>query len=166
MELKKLAVSFYEENPIVLEALDFNRESQRWELGEQGEKERGHGIVQVEIRNLLFAIPVRSKISHEASYILEKSRSPNPRHKGMGLDLSKALLIQKNSYITDEVFVLKTKQAGRKLLGKQSHIAKIMTRYVERYIEAVKLKKYNVLKDPIYRYSTLINYHKELGINS
>ena len=159
MELKKLDSSFYTDNPTVKEALDFDMTLGAWSQ----RKVRGHGVVQISFNNLTFAIPVRSTIKHSASLILEVDRT---RHdvKGMGLDYSKALLIKKESHISSNVFVLKSKSAGKKLVSKENHITSQFTKYVKKYISAIKKSDARVLNSLEYRFTTLINYHKELGI--
>lgn len=159
MELRKLDSSFYADNARVEQALDFHSESGTWDTG----KVRGHGVVQISVHGLTFAIPVRSHIRHSASFILEVNRSDR-RIKGMGLDYTKALLITNPSHISNDVFVLTTKNAGRKLIGKEQHITNHFQRYVERYIQAVQRADRNILGNTEYRYTTLINYHAELGI--
>ena len=162
MELKKLDESFYIDNPIVIQALDFSAEANEW-MSHDG-KVRGHGIVQIAIGDLTFAIPVRSNIKHDASFILEVNRGRDKSIKGMGLDYSKALLIRKSEHVTNNVFVLRSKDAGKKLQGKQEHITKQFTKYVEKYIKAVLKGDTNILKSSDYRVSTLVNYHSELGL--
>ncbi|HHQ4628786.1 type III toxin-antitoxin system TenpIN family toxin [Aeromonas hydrophila] len=162
MELKKLDSSFYIENPILHEALDFDRKSGTWM---EGGKVRGHGIVQIAINGLIFAIPVRSNIDHDQCFILEVNRA-NPRIKGMGLDYSKAMLIRDEKHVTSDVFVLTNKAAAKKLIGKQEHITKSFSKYVERYVAAVAKKDKHILGDKGYRFTTLINFHRELGIDS
>jgi len=160
MQLKKLNTSFYRGNPIVKNALDYYALDSKWDTT----KERGHGVVKITINDLTFAIPVRSHATHNASLILEVNRKV--KHiKGMGLDYSKALLIKDESYISDEVFVLRTKEAGKKLVDKEAHITKMFTGYVEKYINAVKKKDQNILRSAEYIETTLINYHEELGIS-
>lgn len=158
MELKKLDQSFYAANPKVDEALDFDMNSGTW----SPQKVRGHGVVQISINNLTFAVPVRSNIKHDASFILEVDK----RHyiKGMGLDYSKALLIRDDSHVSDEVFLLKSKEAGKKLVHLESHITKQFGKYVEKYISAVKSQDTNILGSYEYKFTTLINYHTELGL--
>ncbi|EHF5043414.1 TPA: hypothetical protein L8Q31_005053 [Klebsiella pneumoniae] len=164
MELKKLDESFYTDNPVVIQALDFNIVNNEW-MSHDG-KVRGHGVVQIDIDGLTFAIPVRSNIKHDASYILEVNRDENKdrRIKGMGLDYSKALLIRKTEHISNNIFVLRTKEAGRKLQGKEQHIQKQFNKYVMRYVKAVEKNDRRILNDEEYRFSTLVNYHVELGI--
>lgn len=160
MELKKLDSSFYVDNPIVHQALDFDNERKTW-IG--GDKVRGHGVVKIAINGLTFAIPVRSNIQHDDCFILEVNRT-NPKVKGMGLDYSKAMLIREDAHVTSDVFVLRNKASAKKLIGKQEHITKAFTKYVERYILAVEKADKNILGSKGYRFTTLINFHSELGL--
>jgi protein AbiQ len=159
MELKKLDISFYNDNIKVEQALDFDMSSGAWTAN----KVRGHGVVQITIHNLTFAIPVRSHIKHGASFILEVDRN-NRDIKGMGLDYSKALLITNTAHISNRAFLLKSKSAGRKLVGKEAHVTAQFTKYVEKYIKAVQNTDNHILKSLEYRYTTLINYHNELKL--
>ncbi|WP_273866253.1 type III toxin-antitoxin system TenpIN family toxin [Serratia ureilytica] len=159
MELKKLDSSFYQQNPVVLEALDFDVRTNSW-LG--GDKIRGHGIIQIQLHDLTFAIPVRSHIRHDDCHIIERDTGRNDI-RGMGLDYSKAMLITDQSYVSDEVFLLRNKKAAKDLLSKEAHVTKQFSRYVDRYVEAVKKNDSNILRRD-YRFTTLINYHVELGL--
>jgi len=161
VELKKLSPSFYTDNVRVEQALDFDMKAGCWL--DIDNKVRGHGVVKITIQGLMFAIPVRSHIRHEASFILQVDRK-NRHIKGMGLDYSKALLIRDERHVADDVFVLRSKAAGRKLVDKEEHITKQFTGYVEKYISSVQKNDRNVLNSFEYRYTTLINYHTELGI--
>lgn len=159
MELKKLDNSFYDDNSRIEQALDFDMKSGTWFKG----KVRGHGVVQISYNELTFAIPVRSFIKHNASFILEVDRK-NRDVKGMGLDYSKALLITKAHHVSASVFVLRSKSAGRKLVDKQQHVTDRFTKYVQKYVAAIKRNDRHVLNSFEYRFTTLINYHDELGI--
>jgi protein AbiQ len=160
MDLKKLDSSFYIDNPVLIQALEFDMATNTW-LG--GDKVRGHGIVQIEVNGLTFAIPVRSKIKHKECLILEVDR--NDRHsKGMGLDYSKAVLIRDPSHVSNDNFVLRSKAAGKKLIGKEEHVKKQFTQYVEKYINAIGKNDEEILISMEYRYTTLVNYHNELGL--
>ncbi|MFX5470511.1 hypothetical protein ABTD76_09125 [Acinetobacter baumannii] len=162
MELKKLDASFYVDNPVVIQALEFDIASNTW-MGTS--KTRGHGVVQIEINSLVFAIPVRSNISHNASFILEKNKDKSrPKIKGMGLDYSKALLIRDNSHVSNNLFLLSSKTAGKKLQGKHQHITTSFQKYVHKYVDAVQKKDSNILNQMEYRFTTLINYHIELSL--
>jgi len=137
VELKKLSPSFYTDNVRVEQALDFDMQAGCWL--DIDNKVRGHGVVKITIQGLMFAIPVRSHIRHEA-------------------------LIRDERHVADDVFVLRSKAAGRKLVDKEEHITKQFTGYVEKYISSVQKNDRNVLNSFEYRYTTLINYHTELGI--
>lgn len=166
MELKKLDNSFYADNPVLIQALDFDNKIQEWMLYDAAgqKKTRGHGIVKIELNGLTFAIPVRSNIQHNESFILEVNRSRDRSNKGMGLDYQKAVLIRNAAHISNEVFVLRTKNAGKKLVGKEEHITAMFTRYVEKYIKAVRNNDRNILNSIEYRFTTLVNYHPELDL--
>jgi protein AbiQ len=161
LKLKKLDSSFYTDNPHIPQALDYDMKAGTW----SDNKIRGHGIVQVHVNGLIFAIPVRSNISHSAAKILERNKDHAAKSKGMGLDYSKALLIRNAAHITADVFVLRSKEAGRKLVGIDDHVTKQFSSYVERYIAACKKNDRNILNSAEYRYTTLINYHTELELD-
>ncbi|EDZ3589502.1 hypothetical protein GOG43_17635 [Salmonella enterica subsp. enterica] len=160
MELKKLDSSFYTDNPVLRQALDFDQQTGQW----AEDKTRGHGIVQIELNGLVFAIPVRTYVKHNACFILEVNRDDRSV-KGMGLDYSKAMLIRVPNHITNSVFLLRNKTSAKKLIGKEEHITKQFTKYVDRYIKAVSKQDRRILNNPEYRFTTLINYHRELGIS-
>lgn len=160
MQLRKLDNSFYVDNLKVEQALDFDMKLGAW----TGAKVRGHGVVQITTNGLTFALPVRSYIKHRAAFILEVNRQDRSV-KGMGLDYSKALLITDPKHMSGNAFVLRSKSAGKKLIGKESHVTKQFTKYVESYISAVKKNDQNILNGFDYRYSTLINYHAQLGVS-
>lgn len=159
MELKKLDSTFYQNNPVVLEALDFDAKTNSW-LG--GDKVRGHGIVQIQLHGLTFAIPVRSHIRHNDCHIIERDKGRNDI-RGMGLDYSKAMLITDPTYVSADIFLLRNKKAAKDLLSKEAHVTKQFSQYVERYVEAIRKNDKNILRRD-YRFSTLINYHTELGL--
>ncbi|EDT2962895.1 hypothetical protein EL09_22830 [Salmonella enterica subsp. enterica] len=160
MELKKLDSSFYTDNPVIQQALDFDQQTGQWAEN----KTRGHGIVQIELNGLVFAIPVRTYVKHDACFILEVNRDDRSV-KGMGLDYSKAMLIRTQAHVTNSVFLLRNKTSAKKLIGKEEHITKQFTKYVERYIKAVSKQDQRILNNPEYRFTTLVNYHNELGIS-
>jgi protein AbiQ len=155
VKLVKLDNSFYRENFHLKEALD--NEDEKWITG----KVRGYGIVVIKINNLTFAVPLRTNIRHKASYIVVKSAKAGIR--GKGLDFSKALLISKRSYILEnEPFKIPPAEHMR-LANKGTYIRGSFEKYVQKYIMAVKKRDQNILNSNIYRYTTLQNYHKELG---
>ena len=155
MHLKKLDQSFYNNHTHLQEALDNSNGS--WAQG----KVRGYGVVVISINNLIFAVPLRSNIRHKAAYITVRSQVKGS--KGKGLDFSKAMLITQQSYISTSPFKISSDE-HKKLQNKEVHIIKRFEKYVSKYILAVEKGDQNILKSAEYRFTTLINYHVELGV--
>jgi protein AbiQ len=109
MHLKKLTPSFYSNNTHLIQALDLKNGV--WIRG----KERGYGIVVIEINNLMFGIPLRSNIKHKAAY-LTKRRNHGETNKG--LDFSKAVLLEYRFYVSDFDFKIPPNEHS-KLIGKE-----------------------------------------------
>jgi protein AbiQ len=151
MHLKKLDTSFYDENTHLVEALDnFNG---NWQEG----KARGYGVVIINLNNLTFAIPLRSNIRHKAAYITSSGTVKK------GLDFSKAVLISKDSYVSNAPFKIPSEE-HKKLLDKEHFVTHKFEKYVDHYIKAVKSSDQNILRSEEYRYTTLQNYHLELAV--
>ena len=124
-------------------------------------KHRGYGVVVIEINSLKFAIPLRSNINHSAGYMtISRGRNNRP---SKGLDYSKALLIEKSEYISNEVFKIPDIEYAS-ISKKERHIIKGFNKYVSRYILAMKKRDTNILNSKEYRYTTLDNYKENLGI--
>lgn len=155
MHLKKLTKSFYQENSHLKEALD--NVDGKWIEG----KTRGYGVVIISIRNLRFAIPLRSNIRHNAAYITVRSQITGIR--GKGLDFSKALLITEESYISVAPFKISADE-HKKLQDKEVFITERFEKYVERYRVAFNKSDNNILRSNEYRFTTLANYHLELEL--
>lgn len=148
MEVKKLNELFYEENKHLVEVMD--KEGSRW----TGNKTRGYGIVLVEFAGLKFGIPLRSNMKHTCGFITAPLESK-------GLDYSKAVLLPKQEYVSDAEFVIPKPEYIR-IKENSSKIAREFNKYVENYRRGVNKKDDRILK--MYRFSTLQNYRKELGL--
>ena len=156
MQLKKLDNTFYIDNSHLKEALD--NHNGHWVEG----KVRGYGVVIIEINDLCFAIPLRSRIKHSASYITVKSKQKGI--KGKGLDFTKALLISEPKYISNLPFKISADE-HKKLADKEFFITLQFEKYVSKYIKAIQKSDRNILQSPNYRFSTLCNYHEKLGLS-
>ncbi len=145
IKLRNLTEQFYTDNNDLEEALD----------GSENGKVRGYGIIVIDINELKFGIPLRSNMNHRFGFIFERSAKGNK-----GLDYTKALLIKKDEYISRSYkipshnFVL--------LNDNKEKIQSDFSKFVERYVLACNKQDSNILNN--YRYSTLKNYHEELGI--
>lgn len=146
MLIQKLEDLFFEENTHLVEVLD--KRLGVWD----GEKKRGYGILLIEFRNLRFGIPLRSHINHQACFKTKQ---------GKGLDFSKAVLLMKDDYISPDPFKIPADEFV-KIKDRTHFIQGKFTKYVEKYVNSVQRQDVNALRD--YRYSTLCNYHAELGL--
>lgn len=146
MQILKLQPLFFSENTHLVEVLDKTKGT--W----TGGKERGYGIVLISVNNLRFGIPVRTEMKHKFGYHTVGSK---------GLDYTKAVLLIKDEYISVNPFKISPEEYVE-IKEKSHHIAQQFSKYVERYIVAVKKGDENILRN--YRFSTLQNYHFELGL--
>ncbi|WP_414616557.1 type III toxin-antitoxin system TenpIN family toxin [Stenotrophomonas muris] len=147
MLLLKLEALFFQENAHLVEVLDKNK-SGEWD----GEKERGYGIAVISHNGLRFGIPLRSHISHHYCYRTSDTK---------GLDYTKAVLLKKDTYISDRPFMIPSDEYV-KIKDRSHHISNQFGKYVDKYVDGVKKADKHVLYG--YRFSTLQNYHAELGV--
>ena len=147
MKLKKLNDNFFSQNNHLVEVLDKDHQG-NW----NGEKTRGYGVVVVSVAGgLTFGIPLRSRIKHNACF-----RTVNDA----GLDYSKAVLINDPAYLAGP-FIIPSDQYV-KIADRETFITDRFEKYVNRYILGVQRDDQNILRG--YRYTTLQNYHAELGL--
>lgn len=147
VELKKLAEIFYAENTHLVEVMDKSR-SGKW----AEDKTRGYGIVVCEYNGLRFGIPLRSNITHRHCFKTVDDK---------GLDFSKSVLLQKDEYISGDPFTIPNDE-HKKIIDSANVIQKRFSKYVEHYVKGVQKADANILRP--YAFSTLKNYHAELGI--
>lgn len=153
LPLKKLTEDFYIDNPNLLEALDGG-----WT---QSAKVRGYGIVVISINSLVFGIPLRSHIRHKQAFFTDITQGPECDGR-KGLDFTKALLLSDDKYLDSSSFKVPVMEFDR-IQDNHDHIVEKFTKYVQKYIRAIKKSDRFVL--PLYQYSTLKNYHVELGLS-
>lgn len=84
--------------------------------------------VLIKINNILFALPLRSNISHEYVYITNKE-------KRAGIDYSKAVVINEE-YIDNEKVPHIRQDEFNKLKGKEKIIINQFTNYIKKYNKA------------------------------
>jgi len=117
---------------------------------------RPYMILILEIGSLKFAIPLRSNISHKFCF------KTNMTDGKKGLDYTKAVLIKDESYLTNTYKKLSSDEFI-KITDNQVKIHEQFSKFVTRYISACEKNDTNLL-DKTYKFSTLKNYHEELGI--
>lgn len=147
MLILKLEQKFFQQNTHLVEVLDKDSRG-IWD----GEKKRGYGIVLISYNSLRFGIPLRTHISHKHCYrtIFEK-----------GLDYTKAVLLVQDDYISNLPFMIDDAEY-LKIKSHTHHISSQFEKFVGRYVAAVGKSDHNILRE--YKFSTLKNYHAELGL--
>ncbi|MGH8350032.1 MAG: hypothetical protein ACRES5_26235, partial [Pseudomonas sp.] len=105
---------------------------------------------------LRFGIPLRSRIrpANKHCFITTDRK---------GLDYSKAVLLAKDEYVSNVPFQIPNEEI-KKLRDSAHIIAKQFGKYVERYVKYAKEDPPASVLQREYLYSTLVNYHAELGI--
>lgn len=148
MEIRKLDYSFYSNNSHLKQTLS---------------KERGYGIVVISLEGgLKFGIPLRSNLPNKACFVT-KTEIVDGEEQKKGLDYSKALLIADDAYVSAAVFMIPVDEKDA-ISKKSQEIAEEFEKYVAKYIHAVKNSHAYTLGSREYRFTTLQNYHSELGI--
>lgn len=158
IEFYRLSNDFYNENTHLVEIMDKEKD------GSFKNKERGYGVFLVDIDGLKFALPLRSKmhIKHKDNFTtrIYKDKGKDVRH---GLDYSKAIIITEERFVdTSRIFFLENKSDYVKINKDEHHIIKTFEKYVSRYKQGIKKNDSRILAK--YGYSTLQNYHAELGL--
>jgi len=123
----------------------------RTNLKEILDKNRGYGLVTVTINNIQFGIPLRSNLSHSDGF---KTKD------GKGLDFSKAIIVDANDI--DGIFHIPGDEYAH-IAKHAHHIEQVFNRYVQRYVNLVKSGATSTI-NRAYRFTTLVNYHSELGL--
>jgi protein AbiQ len=145
MDIKKLDSSFYQQNEGLKETL--------FKPGEGGDQ-RGYAIVLLTVHGLTFGVPLRSHMRHKHGF---------PTREEKALDYTKALLILDEQHISNTFRI-----PHEEFVYIQDNAAKITSEfelYVDGYIKMCKTASPNTIaRREKYKYSTLQNYHSELGI--
>jgi len=154
MQLRKLEDRFYEENTHLREVMDKN--AGVWD----DNKARGYGILVIELNGLRFGIPLRSNIPRSSKHCFFSKKDADDRK---GLDFEKAVLLPKDEYVSTLPFHIPRTELA-KIRDNEYVIWKKFSKYVDRYVKlCTEIPGSNVLQHE-YRYSTLVNYHVELGV--
>ncbi|MCR8636952.1 type III toxin-antitoxin system TenpIN family toxin [Paenibacillus radicis (ex Xue et al. 2023)] len=126
---------------------------------------RGYGVLLVTVLGYKFAIPLRSKmdLNHPANFTT-KIHSPDGKNVRHGLDYTKALIITEDRFVLSEKdYKLRDKSDYLKIVELEHKIIIDFEKFVQKYIKAVKKQDKHILRQ--YRFSTMKNYHVELGCN-
>lgn len=111
--------------------------------------------------NLL--VPLRSEMPDISKLGQVGYKVPSEYKPNAGLDYRKILIINDDNYIEEPKYIKIPKSQVRIIEANYNTIEKQVIAYVDGYIRTVKKNRH--LKDKKFCYSTLHNFHKELGIN-
>ena len=118
---------------------------------------RLYAVHLIEYNNLIFAIPIRSNITHEFSY-----KTIKEKNKSKGLDFTKTVIINDLKYLSKQP--VRINQEEYLKLDKNRHfIEKKMLSYLKIYKKALQKPNTNKNKNILSK-STLQYFHKELSI--
>ena len=118
---------------------------------------RPYAVHLIEHNNLIFAIPIRSNITHEFSY-----KTIKEKNKNKGLDFTKTVIINDLKYLSKQP--VRINQEEYLKLDKNRHfIEKKMFSYLKIYKKALQKPNTNKNKNILSK-STLQYFHKELSI--
>lgn len=160
MLVRKLEDLFYAENAHLEEVMDKDRTTGIW----TEDKTRGYGIVVMEMQTLRFGIPLRSNIprGNKHSFITKESKDRRIRK---GLDFTKAVLLVRDDYVSNVTFQIPLDEL-KILRDNEFIIGKSFEKYVVQYVEHTNNGTRASMLAREYGYSTLKNYHSELGIGA
>lgn len=160
MLVRKLEDLFYEENVHLHEVMDKDKTTGNW----NDDKTRGYGIVVIDLQNLKFGIPLRSHIprGNKHCFITKETRDGRVRK---GLDFTKAVLLLKDEYVSNVTFNIPVDEL-KTLRDNEYIISKKFDKYVVQYVEHTRNGTRVSMLVREYGFSTLRNYHSELGIDT
>lgn len=118
---------------------------------------RPYILITITINNIKFALPLRSGISHNHQF-------PTDKANNCGVDYSKAVIIDDMKYIDTKTPYIRPNEY-KTLIGKEYLLRKGMEKYINDYIKA-KNKSHIKANQDLCRYSTLQNYHIEIGLQN
>ena len=148
IELRKLKDSFFYDHGDLKEIMK-----------KEENKVRGYGYISCLIEKHHFAIPLRSSITHPYSFVVSTPSEAKGGHQG--LDYTKAIIIDP-SYL-GSTFVIPNNQFGR-IYRNQEKIIADFSEYVRIYKEFISTGVLPVEYKNAYSFTTLVNYHEELGL--
>lgn len=123
---------------------------------------RPYCVLLVRVKNLDFALPLRSNLPERNGVGIKTIPNPNSNGRFKGIDFSKAILLADKNYLKNDTVQLKSKAELLNIQGNERKIVREFKKYVSEYITA---RKNNAQLDAKFEFTTLVNYHAELKID-
>lgn len=148
---------YFEEHPDFIKVLD---------VGNSGKQsKRTHLCVRVELDKNAFYIPLRNNLGADVRKFGRIGHSvPSEKRKNAGLDFRYVLIVNNPVYIEFQTERKIPSSQYRHILRDYEAIQKEFAVYLRGYKKAAV--KGRIEKEPLYRESSLINFHRELEIRS
>ncbi|TCK98773.1 hypothetical protein EDC19_1208 [Natranaerovirga hydrolytica] len=145
---------YFRNNKNFIEMLDHNKP--------QKQSRRHYVFLQVQYKNNNILIPLRSKLRTNKGVGVIGFPVPSEKLPDAGLDYRKMLIINDTSYIEKPKHTRIPKSQQKILQNNYHKIKEEVTAYIKGYIKSAL--KNREKKDKKYIFSSLHNYHQELGI--
>lgn len=127
------------------------------------QSKRTHICIKIEKNTNTFLIPLRNNLGDDLRKYGRIGHSiPSIKRKNAGLDYRYTLVINDEKYLELQNEKRIPESQYRKLKNEYHIIETEFETYLNGYIKAAKKKRNE--KEPLFRESSLINFHKELGI--
>jgi len=124
-------------------------------------KQSSRSYLRVSAGALVFFVPLRKKINFcdkRMGYSL-----PSETRADAGLDFRKALIVNENEYFLSEKHGKISPMQEKKFETERARIEYLFANYVNGYVKSVRKKREKI--DALYKFSTLHNFHTELGLS-
>lgn len=147
--------NYFKDNPSFQKVLDTGDTAKQ--------SRRTHLCLLIESSGNKFFIPLRNNLGAEIrKYGRIGHAIPSEKRKNAGLDYRYALIVNNSSYIELQTTQKIPESQYRRMKEDYEKIVNEFTKYLNGYIKALQKKR--ILKEPLYRESSLINFISELSL--
>ena len=148
--------SYFEDHPDLVKILDVNDSYKQ--------SRRTHLCLMIERNENKFYIPLRNNLGDPIRKYGRIGHSvPSEKRPNAGLDYRYVLVINDDCYIEPVTDRRITKRQFKTIKDEYKKITNEFTVYLNGYTKAARKGRARII--PLYKESSLVNYHKELGIN-
>lgn len=148
---------YFTERPSMINMLDPHNTSKQ--------AKRTHLCIRIKLNNNNVYIPLRNNLGNpirkfgKIGFAVPSQKRPNA-----GLDYRYSLIINDDKYIEMQCSQKLPNAQYKLICDNYELIAKEITVYINKYIKAAKKNRHR--KEPLFKVSSLINFHEELGLSA
>ncbi|WP_234117231.1 hypothetical protein [Clostridium hydrogenum] len=147
--------NFFDDNSNFIEMLDPHNK--------QKQSERNYAFIKVKYKNNNIFVPLRSNVNTNTPYGKIGFPVPSSKRPYAGLDFRKILIINDLSYIEYQSEPKLPTSQQSILNNSYDNIETMVIHYIHGYVKSALKNRH--FRDKLYIFSTLHNFHKELGIS-